>query len=211
MDAAKAAAAAAAAKAASGPTVDQQVSALKAELAEANSTAEDLREALQVTQNEFANQLEQLSKLHEKELTERAEDHFTKSSAVQKSLEEEINLLRDQHRKEAAKLNEDLVSAREELARASVKTPPPHPPAAASVPKSPLSPGSVTSDDLEKLHHAHDSKLKQVEEGHKQELARFREELEKRDKDIRALAEEVESKKMEIQFMLQEKEEEEQL
>jgi peptidoglycan hydrolase CwlO-like protein len=183
------------------PDRSEEVNALKKDLGDAMSDLTALQEVLAAT-NES---IEDMSNRHGRDLEDAA-----KARAV------EVTKLKSAHESELAQLTKDksnlaskLSDAQSEIAtlRATIAAEPAIPAATRALGHGRTGSGTVTKDEIQKMHEAHNLKMNDLQAEYEKKLKEMREELGAANGKTQELESEVSRKTMEISYLEQEQEE----
>lgn len=183
------------------PDRTQEVNALKKELADARSDVTALQDALGVTNESIAD----MSNRHTTDLEGAAKARATEVTELKKAHASELAHLD----KERMNLARELSDTQSEMARlkATIATRPITPTTTRSPGHGRTSSGTVTKEEIQKMHEAHNLKMNDLQAGYEKKLKELREELEVLDWKSQELESEVERKTMEIKYLEQDQEE----
>lgn len=182
------------------PDRSQEVNALKKDLADARSDIEALQEALAMANESIAD----MSNRHGKDLEETTKTHTAKVNGLRSAHESELA----QVTKEKTDLASELTDARGKIATLEAKIA-----AEPAIPTSTRAPGhgradsgTVTKEEIRKLHEAHNLKMNDLQAEYEKRLKGVLEELGAANKKVDAFQSEISQKAMEISLLEQEQE-----
>ncbi|KZT30690.1 hypothetical protein NEOLEDRAFT_1053426 [Neolentinus lepideus HHB14362 ss-1] len=190
---------AASAVASSSPEHAAEVERLTEELTIAKDDLAALSDVLNVTRESIS----EMSSNHVKELEEAAKSRAEEVTKLRASHEQEVNALLREKEDLLLRLSDvegELATVKAQTAAGPVASPKNNSNGHARTP-------SVTKDELQKLHEAHNLKLNDLQSEHARAVKALREELEIAQNKADELQQEVARKAMEIQYLEQDQEE----
>ncbi|KAF9650037.1 hypothetical protein BDM02DRAFT_3185728 [Thelephora ganbajun] len=178
-----------------------EVNALKKDLADARSDLTALQEVLAATNESIAD----MSNRHGKDLEEAAETRAVEVTKLKSAYEFELA----QSEKEKSDLTTRLSDAQSEIAtlKATIATGPAIPAATRALGHGRAGSGTVTKEEIQKMHEAHNLKMGDLQAEYEKKLKEMQEELEAVNNKTKELESEVSRKAMEISYLEQEQEE----
>lgn len=183
------------------PDRTEEVRSLKKDLADTRSDLTALSEVLAATNESIAD----LSVRHGKDLEEAVEARTTEVTKLKSSYETELAQLA----KAKADLGRKLSDAQGEITtlRATITARPATPTSNRAPGHGRTNSGTVTKEEIQKMHEAHNLKMNDLQAEYEKELKELREELEAVNCRTKELESEVSRKAMEISYLEQEQEE----
>ena len=183
------------------PDRTEEVNTLTKELADAKSDLTALQEVLAATNESIAD----MSNRHTKVLEDATEARTTEMARLKKAHESELIKLV----KEKSDLDRRLSDARSEISmlKATISTRPSTPVSARSHGHGRTGSGTVTKEEIQKMHEAHNLKMKDLEVDYEKKLKILREELKAASEEMKELESQVSQKTMEISYYEHDQEE----
>jgi len=179
----------------------EQVNMLRKELADARSDQEALQEVLSAANESIAD----MSNRHGIDLEEAVEARTTEVARLKSTYKSELTQLE----KERLDLVSKLSDAQSEIStlRAKIAAEPAIPAAARPVGHGRTGSGTVTKEEIQKMHEAHNLKMNDLQAEYEKKLKGMREELELVNGKTKELQSEVSQKTLEISYLEQDQDE----
>lgn len=183
------------------PDRTEEVNALRKDLGDAKSDLAALQEVLGATNESIAD----MSNRHGRDLEEAAEARAADVTELKSAYESELTQLA----KEKSDLTSRLSDAQGEIAtlKATIAAEPAIPVTTRAPGHGRTDSGTVTKEEIQKLHQAHNLKMNDLQAEYEKKLKGVLEELEAVNKKAKSLESEVSQKTMEISLMEQEQDE----
>ena len=183
------------------PDRTEEVNALKKNLGDARSDMTALQDVLAAANESIAD----MSRRHGKDLEEAAEARTVEVTKLKSTCEHHLA----QFAKEKSDLVSKLSDAQSEIStlKARIATEPAIPAAARTVGHGRTGSGTVTKEEIQKVHEAHNLKMNDLQAEYEKRLKEMQEELEAVNEMTKLLKSEVSQKSMEISYLEQDQEE----